>query len=175
MPGLCVTMTGCKSVPSLFVIWKRNTSEIRPISVFPSPCDRGSRGKYFAVISNIWMVSRLLGIRLLYQVNTDEHYACLVLCSLQSGSIFFLFFFFFLKQRLLFIYFYKLYLFIYFWLCWVFVAAHGLSLVVGAGATLHCGVQASHCGGLSCCGAGALGAWASVVVACGLSSCGARA
>ena len=33
----------------------------------------------------------------------------------------------------------------------------------------------SHCGGFSCCGAQALGAWASVVVACGLSSCGSRA
>ena len=27
----------------------------------------------------------------------------------------------------------------------------------------------------SCCGAGALGAWASIVVACGLSSCGSQA
>ena len=41
-----------------------------------------------------------------------------------------------------------------------------------AGATLCCGVQASHCGGFSCCGARALGTWASVVVAHGLSSCG---
>ena len=40
------------------------------------------------------------------------------------------------------------------------------------GATLHCGAQASHCGGLSCCGAQALGMWASVVAAHGLSSCG---
>ena len=38
-----------------------------------------------------------------------------------------------------------------------------------------CGAQASHCGGFSCCGAWALGAWASVVVACGLSSCGSQA
>ena len=37
-----------------------------------------------------------------------------------------------------------------------------------AGATLHCGARASHCGGSSCCGARALGAWASVVVARGL-------
>ena len=36
-------------------------------------------------------------------------------------------------------------------------------------------VQASHCGGFSCCRAWALGARASVVVAHGLSSCGARA
>ena len=44
-----------------------------------------------------------------------------------------------------------------------------------AGATLRCGARASHCGGFSCCGALALGARASVVVAHGLSSCGSRA
>ena len=46
-----------------------------------------------------------------------------------------------------------------------------------AGATLRCGARASHCGGFSCCGARALGARASVVVAHGLSSClaGSRA
>ena len=49
-----------------------------------------------------------------------------------------------------------------FWLCWVFVAARGLSLVVASG-------------GFSCCGAWALGTQASVVVACGLSSCGSQA
>ena len=43
------------------------------------------------------------------------------------------------------------------------------------GATLSCGAQASHCGGFSCCRAQALGTWASVVVACRLSSCGLRA
>ena len=31
--------------------------------------------------------------------------------------------------------------------------------------------RASHCGGFSCCGAWALGTWASVAVAHGLSSC----
>ena len=36
------------------------------------------------------------------------------------------------------------------------------------GATLHCGAQASHCRGFSCCGARAPGARASVVVARGL-------
>ena len=36
------------------------------------------------------------------------------------------------------------------------------------GATLHCGAWASHCGGLSCCRAQALGVRASVVAACGL-------
>ena len=44
-----------------------------------------------------------------------------------------------------------------------------------AGATLCCSARASHCGGFSCCGARALGVWASVVVAHGLSSCGLRA
>ena len=40
---------------------------------------------------------------------------------------------------------------------------------------LHCGARASHCGGFSCCGARALGARASVVVARRLSSCGSWA
>ena len=44
-----------------------------------------------------------------------------------------------------------------------------------AGVTLRCGVQASHCNRFSCCRARALGAWPSVVVACGLSSCGSQA
>ena len=35
--------------------------------------------------------------------------------------------------------------------------------------------RASHCGGFFCCTAWALGAWASVVVAHGLSSCGSQA
>ena len=65
--------------------------------------------------------------------------------------------------------------FIYFWLHWVFVAAHGFLYLRGAGAALSCGARASHCGGFSCCGARALGTWASVVVALRLSSCGLRA
>ena len=44
-----------------------------------------------------------------------------------------------------------------------------------AGATLRCGARASHCSGFSCCGARALGARASVVVAHGLNSCGSQA
>ena len=44
-----------------------------------------------------------------------------------------------------------------------------------AGVTLRCGAWASHCGSFSCCGAQALGTWASVVAACGLSSCGTQA
>ena len=39
---------------------------------------------------------------------------------------------------------------------------------------LPCGAWASHCGGFSCCRAWPLGAWASVVVAHGLSSCGSN-
>ena len=60
--------------------------------------------------------------------------------------------------------------FIYFifWLHWVFVAVHGLSLVVASGGCSSCGARASHCSGFSCCGAQALGARASVVVARGL-------
>ena len=48
-------------------------------------------------------------------------------------------------------------------------------LLQPAGATLRCGARASHCSGFSCCGAWALGEWASVVVARGLSRCGSRA
>ena len=47
-----------------------------------------------------------------------------------------------------------------------------------AGSTLRCGAWASwacHCGGFSCCGARVLGVRASVVVACGLRTCGSRA
>ena len=51
----------------------------------------------------------------------------------------------------------------------------GLSLVAASGATLPCSARASHCGGFSCCGAQALGARASVVVARGLTSWGSRA
>ena len=43
------------------------------------------------------------------------------------------------------------------------------------GTTLCCSALASRCGGLSCCGAWALGAQASVVVARRLSSCGLQA
>ena len=50
-----------------------------------------------------------------------------------------------------------------------------LSVVAVSRVTLCCGVQASPCGGFSCCGAWALGMWASVVVAHRLSSCGSWA
>ena len=58
--------------------------------------------------------------------------------------------------------------FICFWLRWVFVAACGISLVPRMGAALGWGVRASPCGGFSCCGAQALGLWASGAVAHGL-------
>ena len=70
-----------------------------------------------------------------------------------------------------------IYLFIY-----LFIGCVGSSLLRAgflslprAGATLRRGAHASLCGGFPCCGAQALGAWASVVAAHGLSSCGARA
>ena len=62
----------------------------------------------------------------------------------------------------------NIYLFIY-----LFVAALGLHCCTRAFSS--CGKRASHCGGFSCCGSWALGVQASVVVACGLSSCGSRA
>ena len=77
-------------------------------------------------------------------------------------------------------YFILFYLFIFIFLKFIlfiflFLAALGFrcctrafSSCSGGGATLRCGAQASHCGGFSCCGARALGAWASVVVAHGL-------
>ena len=77
-------------------------------------------------------------------------------------------------KLLLFFYIYLFYL-SYFWLHWVFAAALGFSLLgVSRGHSCY-GVWASHCYGLSCCGARALGVWASVFVARRLSSCGARA
>ena len=78
-------------------------------------------------------------------------------------------FYIFLKKLIYFIY--------------LFLAVFGLRCCVrafsscgeeGAGATHPCGARASHCRGFSRCGAQDLGAWASVVVARGLSSCGSR-
>ena len=70
----------------------------------------------------------------------------------------------FLKRIHLFI------LFIYFWLHWVFIAVHGLSLVVVSGRSLCCSASASHCGGLGSrhLGFSSCGTQPSVVVACGL-------
>ena len=67
-------------------------------------------------------------------------------------------------QHLLFVDFLKkINLFIYFWLWWVFVAVHGLSLVVASR-----GYSSLWCTGFSCCRSRALGTRASVVVARGL-------
>ena len=71
-----------------------------------------------------------------------------------------------INQSFLFFLILFVYLFIYFWLRWVFVAARGLSLAAVGG-----GYSSSRCTGFSCCGARALGAQASVVVARGLSIC----
>ena len=69
-------------------------------------------------------------------------------------------------------------IFLNFWLHWVFVAALRLSPLEskwrGGGATVCCGVWASHCSGFSC-EAQALGTWASVVAMRGLSRCGSWA
>ena len=78
-------------------------------------------------------------------------------------------------------FFVNIHLFIYLFVCLFIFGCVGSSLLhVGflqlrrVRPTVSCGARASHCSGFSCCGAWALGARASVVVACGLSSCGAR-
>ena len=104
-------------------------------------------------------------------------------CNLQALMYFLTHSFFLFRTPLVIscfpLYFFKklfIYLFLIFWLCWVFVAVCQLSLVAArAGATLCRGARASHCGGFSCCGARALAARASVVVARGLGSCGSQA
>ena len=72
------------------------------------------------------------------------------------------------------VFFWGFFLFFFLCLCWVFIAAPGLSLVA-LGGGVRCGAQASHCSGFSCCRARALGTQASVVVERGLSSCGIQA
>ena len=64
--------------------------------------------------------------------------------------------------------------FIYFWLHWVFIAAHGLSLVAASRGSSLLRARASHYSGFFCFGARALAVRASVVVAWGLSSCGSQ-
>ena len=66
-----------------------------------------------------------------------------------------------------------IYLFI--WLCWFFIAVHGLSLLAVSRDDSSCDACGTHCSGLSCFRAQALGAWVSIVVAHWLScvlSCG---
>ena len=72
--------------------------------------------------------------------------------------------------------------YLFFFIYYLFLAVLGLRFMHAgflylrqAVATLRCSVQASHCGGFSCCRAWALGTWASVVVAHRLSSCGSWA
>ena len=90
-------------------------------------------------------------------------------------SIFILFIYF---KICLFVYL-LIYLFIYFGCIGSLLLREGFLQLRQAGATLHCGVRASRCGGFSCCGAQALGARASqlqhtgsVVVVCRLQSAG---
>ena len=72
-------------------------------------------------------------------------------------------------QPLLFVDFLKIiYLFIYFWLCWVFIAAHGLSLVAASR-----GYSSLRCGGFSLRWLLLLGSMGSRHT--GFSSCGAWA
>ena len=71
--------------------------------------------------------------------------------------------------------FFELINFIYYLLGWVFVAAHRLSLLAASGGYSSWRCVCFSCGGFSYCGARALGAQASLVVARGLSSCGSRA
>ena len=61
------------------------------------------------------------------------------------------------------------YLCVHFQLPWVFAAAHRFSLAAVRGLLSSCGVQASHCRGLSGCGVQAPGTQASVVAARGPS------
>ena len=94
----------------------------------------------------------------------------ILLCLYFHPIHFFLFTFFFLIKRFL----KKIFIYL-FRLRWVFVAARRLSLVASSGGYSSLGARAFHCSGFSWCGARALVAWASVVVAHGLTSCGLRA
>ena len=79
--------------------------------------------------------------------------------------------FFFLTALFLLLFFFLnlFYLFIYFWLCWVFVAARGLSLVAASGGYSLLRYAGFSLPWLLSCGARALGTRASVVVAHELS------
>ena len=68
----------------------------------------------------------------------------------------------------------KIYVFyFYFWLCWIFVAVHGLSLVMASWGYSSLGARAAHRGSFSHCRAQALGVGASVATAHRLSCGGA--
>ena len=72
-------------------------------------------------------------------------------------------------------FFFKFILFIYFWLRWVFAVVRRLPLVAASGVCSSLRCTGFSLQKFSCCGARALGPWASIVVSCRLSSCGARA
>ena len=72
-------------------------------------------------------------------------------------------FFFFEITNSIFLNCYKIKKINHLWLHWVFVAAQASSSLGDRGLLSNCGAQTSHCGGCSCCGAQALGLWASVV------------
>ena len=64
--------------------------------------------------------------------------------------------------------------FIYFWLCWIYIAAHGLSLDSASEGYSSCGLWAFCCSGFSC-RAEALGSMGLIAVPCRLPcpmSCG---
>ena len=76
-------------------------------------------------------------------------YACIVVCSSQISIWFFFIFSISLLKFHIFlfitiVFFFLINLFIYFWLCWVFLAAHGLSLVAASG-----GYSSLWCAGFS--------------------------
>ena len=74
-----------------------------------------------------------------------------------------------IKQESFFFFFKEIFL-SFFLAVLIFVAPHELSLVAASGRLLSgCGAQASQSGSFYCCRAQALGSWASVVVAQGLS------
>ena len=65
---------------------------------------------------------------------------------------------------------FKIYFILFIFGCiWSLLLCAGFLQLPRAGAALPYRARASHCSGFSCCGAQALGAWASVVVARGLS------
>ena len=81
-----------------------------------------------------------------------------------------------MRSRYCFFFYYNLFIYLFIFGCAGSLLLCGLFSSCGEWGLLSgCGAWASHCGGFSCCGAPAPGAWASVVAAHGLSSCGSPA